>query len=57
MGFKHTESPIEFEATWIKSKDAAGTVVLWILAFLAMVGGSRMFLIFKLRRCPSEVGA
>jgi hypothetical protein len=40
--FKQIEGPIEFGAGWIKFKGAAGPVVLWIITFLAMVGGSRM---------------
>ena len=40
--FKQTDGSVEFEAGWVKFKGAAGPVVLWIMAFLAMVGGSRM---------------
>jgi hypothetical protein len=40
--FRQADGPIEVEAIGIKFKGGAGPIVLWIMAFLAMVGGSRM---------------
>ncbi len=37
--FKATDGEIEFEAGPVKFRGASGPVVLWVLSFLAVVGG------------------
>jgi hypothetical protein len=40
--YRHKDGPIEVEGLIFKFKGGAGPIVLWIMAFLSMIVGSKM---------------